>query len=355
MKNNISFDIRKNDCSDIVELINLTKTYYETGDIINKEYLTWQYLLNPNGKPFLYISREKSTMELAGQYLVIPISFNCGSTSVMGSLSLNTITNPNYQKLGLFTKMAKATYQDCKNNNVFFVIGFPNSQSYPGFVRKLNFKHLGDIPLMVKPIKPHKIITSLFRKNKVKHGGEIRLKYLQYSNIKMFRFTDETIATSYTEFWNSIKNQYHISINKDFEYLKWRYFDIPTRKYIISYYRHNSAIQGIIILKAERIWGLNVGIIMDILILNNQKQIGKRLIKHSLKLFRKNNVDFVMILHNKTYEYKILKKTGFFQLPQKLLPQKFHFIVRINKNFNNDNALLKQENWKLSFGDYDVF
>lgn len=354
MKKNI-FDIEKNDCSNIPELINLTKTYYKTGDIINKDYLSWQYLSNPNGKPYLFTSREKFTRELAGQYLVIPILFNSDSTPIMGSLSLNTITSPKYQKRGLFTKMAKATYQSCKNNNVFFTIGFPNPQSYPGFVRKLDFRHLGDIPLMVKLIKPHKIITSLIRKNKIKHGGEIDLKYLQNSNIKMFHFTDETVATSYTKFWNSIKNQYRISTNKDFKYLKWRYFDIPTRKYTINYYSHNSAIQGIIILKAERIWGLNVGIIMDILILNNQKQIGKKLIKHSIKLFRKNNVYIVMVLHNKTYEYKIFKKTGFFQLPQKLLPQRTHFIVRINKNFNNDKALLNQENWKLSFGDYDVF
>lgn len=71
-----NFLIEKHNCENIEELISLGKTYYQDGDIINKEYLVWQYQENPTGKPFLFTSREMELNELAGQYLVLPLKFN---------------------------------------------------------------------------------------------------------------------------------------------------------------------------------------------------------------------------------------------------------------------------------------
>jgi len=166
MKKETEFIIEKNDCSNLDELIDLTKTYYKDGDIINKDYLKWQYLQNPNGMPFLFVSREVKTREMAGQYLVIPTRYTISNGYVNGSLSLNTLTSPKFQGRGLFTKMADATFNDCANQDANFTVGFPNPQSYPGFVKRLNFHHLGDIPLLIKPLNYGKIMYSFLKKKK---------------------------------------------------------------------------------------------------------------------------------------------------------------------------------------------
>lgn len=355
MKDNLEFCIRKSDCSNLEELIELSKTYYSDGDIIKKEYLNWQYLENPSGKPFLFISKELITNALAGQYLVIPLKFGILKEIVLGSLSLNTLTSPKFQGRGLFTKMAKATYEDCAKNNAFFTIGFPNPQSYPGFVKNLNFEHLGDIPLLVKPLKYGKILFSYFKKNKAKHGGTIKLDTITNANIKLFDFNDEETEEKYNTFWNSANQQYTVSIDKNFTFLNWRYNEIPTRKYKLFYFEEDNIIKGIIILKAEHVWGFNVGIIMDILVLDNNLQVGKKLLKHSKKIFKKANLDFITGLHSNSNEYVIFKKSNYFKIPQKILPQKIHFIVRKNKEFPNSELLFDLKNWKLTFGDYDVF
>ena len=88
-------------------------------------------------------------------------------------LSLNTLTAPKFQGRGLFIKMAIETYNDCFKENIKYIIGFPNPNSYPGFVRKLNFSHLGNIPLLIKPINYIGILRSLFKRRDIKHGGEI--------------------------------------------------------------------------------------------------------------------------------------------------------------------------------------
>lgn len=357
MKNNTDFLIENNDCSNINELIDLSKTYYSEGDIINKSYLEWQYLKNPSGKPFLLTSREAVSKELAGQYLVLPLKFNLANSDVKGSLSLNTLTSPKYQGKGLFTKMAKATYDECEKANAQFTIGFPNPNSYPGFVRKLDFQHLGDIPLLIKPLKYFNLAFSFLKRGKQKHGGDISLNTskINPSTVKSFDFNDKNLVAKYNKFWEAIKGQYKASVNKDFEYIFWRYHAIPTREYKMFYIEEDNVIKGVIVLRAEHVWSFNVGLVMDLLVFNNDTTIGKQLLKFSKKLFKHSKIDFIAALHNRTCEYSILKKSIFFTIPKKLLPQKIHFIVRLNKDFPKSEMLFKPENWKLTFGDYDIF
>lgn len=354
-KKEINFSIEKHNCENIEELINLAKTNYDEGDIINKSYIEWQYLENPYGKPYIFVAREEENQEVAGQYLVIPQQYYVDGKLYNGTLSLNTLTRADFRGRGLFTKMAKATYEDCTNNNANFTIGFPNPQSYPGFVKKLDFNHLGDIPLLIKPLKYGKIFFSYFKKNKKKHGGRIEILSSHSENIKYLDFENDGIKDKYNDFGDSISKQYKISICKNFTFLKWRYYDLPTRNYKLFYFEEDNIIKGVIILKAENVWGFNVGLIMDFLVLDNDLRIGKQLLKYTKNTFRQSNLDFIATLHNSTNEYNILKRNGYFKLPKKFLPQKIHFIVRLNKDFPNSKELFNLQNWKLTFGDYDVF
>lgn len=345
--------ISKNDCSNLDELITLSKSYYTSGDIIDKNYLIWQYLDNPAGTPFLFTSREKSAISLAGQYLVLPQNYQVLGDIVSGSLSLNTLTHPDHQGKGLFTKMANSTYVDCSENDNYFTIGFPNPLSYPGFVRKLDFTHLGDIPLLIKPLKPLNICMSFFQKNKEKHGGEIVFQSAQSNEIiREFNFSSDEDQKKYEHFWEKMKVNYPVSSNKDFQFLKWRYNDHPTKKYkVYSLYKDDEII-GIVILRAEHVWGFNVGIIMDFMQLNFTD---KTLLKFVSKSFKNMKLDFIAVLHSEIWEYKVFKKNYYFKVPQKILPQKIHFIVRNNKSFDNAGKILDLKNWKLTFGDYDIF
>jgi hypothetical protein len=353
MEDKLEFNIYRNDLTNIQELLKLNRTYYNDGDIINEDYLIWQYLDNPNGKAFLFTSKEKSDIELAGEYLVLPIKFWIDNNAVMGSLSLNTLTNPKYQGKGLFIKMAKYTYEACEKENAFFTIGFPNPQSYPGFVKKLDFQHLGDIPLLIKPLRPVKILLSYIKKNKKKHEGDIPINLPTHHSIKELDISID--ARQYEKFWEKIRSNYTLSSYKDLAYMKWRYFDHPTRTYKVLAYKKNSDIEGIVVLRAENAWGFNVGLIMDIMILNDDAAVGAEILHFCKKIFSSSNIDLIAALHSPVNEWSILKNGGYFVLPQIMLPQKIHFIVRLNKDFINSKLLFNFSNWKLSFGDYDVF
>jgi len=345
--------IVKSDSSNINELIELSKAYYSTGDIIDSSYLNWQYHQNPSGKPYLFISRTEKENKLVGQYLIIPIIYNFFNKPVKGTLSLNTLTHPDFQGKGLFTKMAIKSYEECAKNNILFTTGFPNPLSYPGFVKKLDFTHLGDIPLFIKPLRPINMALSFFKTSKEKHGGNIELSQVEQNGI--FKLNFENDSSKINDFWSKIKSQYPISTERDSTFLKWRYCDLPTRKYQLYAFEADNVIKSIIVLKAEKTWGFNVGIIMDFLVLQGEEHIGKQMLQFTKRIFKMSKLDFSACLHSPNFESDFLMKNGFFKVPQRLLPQKVHFIVRKNNEFVKSEEIFNLKNWKLTFGDYDVF
>ncbi len=88
----------------------------------------------------------------AGLYTLWPIMLNLGGQSVMGAQSMDTMIHPDHQRKGLFTKLALSCYDIGASRGVKAMYGFPNPFSYPGFVRRLNWDHTGDICHYVRPL-----------------------------------------------------------------------------------------------------------------------------------------------------------------------------------------------------------
>jgi len=348
-----------NDSSNIKELIELAKTYYKSGDIINPDYIEWQYLKNPFGKPFMVLTREKAKNELVGQYLVIPQEYKINNKIEKGTLSLNTLTREDFRGRGLFTKMALKTYEECANKNHNITVGFPNQQSYPGFVKKLNFKYIGDVPLLVKPLKPLKIFINKLKKQE-KHGGEISIDLKKHisTNLIIDTFSIEQDKEKYLSFWQDYSEQNIVQVNKSIEYLKWRYLDIPTRNYKIIKLEKDNKIIGLTIIRGENTLGSKTALIMDLMLLNNKEfnSDNNMFLKYLTKILKQNKIELLACLISaNSYENTMLKKNKFIKVPQKILPQPIPYIVRINKEFEGMDKLENLNNWHLCFGDYDVF
>jgi hypothetical protein len=87
---------------------------------------------------------------IVGQYVVMPTRLRVGGERVEGAQSLDTMVHPDYRGQGMFVKLANACYELAASRGVEVLYGFPNVNSYPGFVRQLNWDHTGDIPRWVR-------------------------------------------------------------------------------------------------------------------------------------------------------------------------------------------------------------
>lgn len=53
----------------------------------------------------------------------------------------DTMVHKAHEGKGLFTRLARATYDDARQNGVESVFGFPSASSYPGFIKRLEWRH----------------------------------------------------------------------------------------------------------------------------------------------------------------------------------------------------------------------
>ncbi len=102
------------------------------------------YYLNKNatsefGEPYLGFIAFDIHGEPAAFYGVYACQVIKNGVVVNVAQSGDTMTHKNHGGKGLFTKLASLTYELCKTYNIAFVFGFPNYNSYPGFVKKLNW------------------------------------------------------------------------------------------------------------------------------------------------------------------------------------------------------------------------
>lgn len=104
----------------------------------NLKYMSWLYSKNPDGTVFGYDAF--SNNRLAAHYACIPVQIRLFGNIANALLSLNTATHPDFQRKGLFTKLAELTYKDATDSGYSCVFGVANTNSTPGFCHKLGFQ-----------------------------------------------------------------------------------------------------------------------------------------------------------------------------------------------------------------------
>ncbi len=116
---------------------NLLSAVFTGTDKFTNDFISWQYVNNPLGTVIGFDAFENDT--LVAHYATLPVSYFINGEPTLGLLSLNTAVHPDHRGKGLFTKLAKKTYEEAKNLGYKFVIGVANENSTHGFLEKLDF------------------------------------------------------------------------------------------------------------------------------------------------------------------------------------------------------------------------
>jgi len=74
-------------------------------------------------------------------YTVFPCIMEYRGHLLLSAQSGDTMTHPDHRGKGLFLCLAQKTYELARIEGIKLVFGFPNSNSYNGFVKKLLWKH----------------------------------------------------------------------------------------------------------------------------------------------------------------------------------------------------------------------
>lgn len=106
------------------------------GTVLGPEYFDWKYDLNPAGEAIGFVADAGD--RLAASYGVIPEPWRVGAEDTTVYQSMDSMTHPDFQRRGLFVRLANETYDEVRRRTGDCVlVGIPGPNSYPALTGKL--------------------------------------------------------------------------------------------------------------------------------------------------------------------------------------------------------------------------
>ncbi len=304
-------DYKQGDEVDIQKLFN--KVFKKD---LSLEYWNWRFKDNLTNQTLIKLAWEGE--KLISHYAVCPIPMLSNQNDFTGALSMTTMTDPDYNGMGLFPKLADQLFNELPSRKIELVYGFPNRNSHYSFIKKLNWENICSI-----------FQFSLINSKRINGVYDVK----PFSNIKNKHLTDFH------------GESFELIINRNIDFYNWRYIKNPINKYHFAEIERNN-IKYFIIFKT---FELNNKTHIDILELNIEDDIDLlssfiQYINEVFKLSETSMINIWMSVFNS--QFLLFEKLGFIaQEPITYLGY---------KSFNSINNLTEKQ-VRFTMGDSDVY
>lgn len=116
------------------------------------EVWRWKHVDNPFGPSAVLVAESGGT--LVGLRAFMRWSFVTDGGSVLRAVrAVDTVTHPDWQGQGLFTRLTKQLCNELANDGVDLVFNTPNDKSRPGYL-KMGWRDLGRMMVWARPMRP---------------------------------------------------------------------------------------------------------------------------------------------------------------------------------------------------------
>ncbi|MFZ5800485.1 MAG: GNAT family N-acetyltransferase, partial [Candidatus Omnitrophota bacterium] len=328
---------QKSEQPEVIEMLreNFQREKMRKAKHFGAEYWKWQYANNPFGRAITLLAKENGA--LAGQYANIPIDLKLDGKVVKAATVIDLMVRPEFRRQGIFKKMGEEANRILSRENFALSLAFPSRKdSSAGFVQRLGWQVVGELRVMVGITVPK--------------SGTLGRRGTGAPVIKIK--TADSFPERVNELWEETRPQIKVGVERNQKYLNWRYGQNPATKYEIFLGFQDNDLAGYLVLKTERIMGIKLGIIVDMLCRNDEAVI-RGLMHKGMQYLHGKGAQACVSLKNSLYACA-LKALGFWELPSWLNPKRYTLIVRPNQEGPNLSLIKDLNNWYLHFGDWDL-
>lgn len=353
-----SVTVNREDSDLIQKMAEMAELHYGAkDDIAHAEYLAHEYFHDPAGDALIEIAWDREKNRAAGQYIAIPIRVRIRGVDSSCLMSVNTLTREEYRGQGIFTGLAAAVYERAAAKGYRLAYGMPNQHSYPGFVKALSFEDRGAVPLYLRPLRPSNLVRSYLKWNwaaalaspfdpvfRMKEPGAVSVEKLTPENLELA-----------DAFWKSVRDEYPVMICRDSTYIRYRYLDIPRRKYQCFYAVEEGRPVAFAGGRVMEVANLQCGMTADFLFLSGHEDAAWAVLRKLMFSLQQEGADMIGCMTPPgSKETRLLRRHGFFKCPKAMEPQPFRFILRILQSDDQAEDIKELKNWFFTMGDYDV-
>ena len=193
------------------------------GTAPDARYFQWKYADNPAGQVVAFEALAGN--QVVGFYGVIPWRLTSANRTLSVYQAMDTMTHPDFQRRGIFVKLATATDAELLARDPNHVsIAIPGSMSYPGFVQKLGWTHVLDAQYVFK--------LRAFGRGRV--PGDCRVRTIREMEAPLERYLD-----------NRERSSHRLQAALDPSFLDWRVFKNPHAVYDVHLVESGSDTIGL--------------------------------------------------------------------------------------------------------------
>lgn len=332
----------------------------ETSEEHERERWDWIFIRNPSGAGLAYLLAVADD-RIAGQYATMPVRLQHAGERVTGLLSLYTATDPEFERQGIFTTLARELYESARETAPI-VFGFPNPNSAPAFYRKLEWVELRPFPLLLRPLGDLRKVVGNWRPKLAPVARAVDLVTpalgLPAAVERGARRTDAVIQRFdrfgpwADDLWNGLAPLLGTCAVRDAAFLNWRFCDAPFRYTRFAVLR-DGVPSGVAVTTTQPWRGGRLAHLMELMVPASDPVGAARLLAAALDDAAAEGAVAMQAIASRNHPHRrAMKKAGFLPVPAGLAGNQ-SFGVRHNGPGVIPNSLFHVDDWYISGADLD--
>lgn len=318
------------------------------------EEWNWKFSNSLKHPPLITVYEEDG--EIIGHAAALIFEATIGGKPALFAERIDVMVHPDCRGKGIYHKVIQHLMEQCQKNGINFVYGYPAPKAKELFIRYMDGREIAYVPRLMKFLSPVKLLTGRF----------VFLEKISFLFTWVDRLTKKTpeipadlsvervhkADAKFDLLWDRAGKDYDVLLKRDADYLNWRYFEHPTRKYEVFLVSSNKKVIGYFVVREEIRQKNNQSInflhIIDLLCANNGQDITQMMSAVRSKAIDADIISTWALAH--TNQYKILKNKGFLHIgnPMPLVGKSLQV-----EEFTED--VFDKSAWYVSQGDVDSY
>lgn len=313
------------------------------------DHWNWQFKKHPQGNGWVTLAEIGN--KIVAQYCMMRNHLNFMGREIIAGQSCDTMVRSDQRGQKWFSRLATRNYKYASEKGAKAVFGFPDRNSYPGFMRDLEWHRIVSLKYYFYRIGFQKIwgqkIDRIF---KYFYRILIKLKYyfsLLYQGSGVKIETLSHLPDDLEDMLREIRDYEVLCVWKDLKYLKWRYENHPDHNYLFHVISIQGRLQGLVI---TRDCGDTITI-CEVLHREKNEHQSILLLHHVVDHWATSSAQTIEFLgHDSGFFEAIFKNFGFQMSPY----SNFVFGGRVFGDPALESKFISPYNWTIVYGDTDV-
>ncbi len=290
----------------IVEILDLCFDGWPSFELrcLPREHWEWKYLDNPSGKGSILVATSNDSVIGVNHFL--PRRIKVFNKTIKGVYPADTVVHPDFRGMGVSTALRKTNIEDAKKkgfrysytvtSNPILIKSFEKIR--PRFPHKIsNLVRIIDINKQLKAMPVKRPVITKWGYLTVNMLNSIQNKFESYNssvngNLKTINL--HSFDHRFQSFLNELMTEHQYIVERSINYLNWRYCDPRSGEFIVKTAEENNKIVGFITFTINKIRKeYPIGVILDLLALDNRIDVLHRLVSEALTFYEKSHVNII--------------------------------------------------------------